>query len=92
MNVSRYSSRHASGHYLVSDEEGRTTAEGETLSCVHCQRTWAIQPGSGRSRGFCFHCMGPTCGGAGCQTCTPFERRLEIVEQRHRLWRQMEGG
>lgn len=77
--------------YLQVTREGRLIQEADTLSCVHCQRTWTVQRGSGRSRGWCLRCNGPTCGGAGCQTCAPWERKLELLEQRHRLWRTMEG-
>ena len=39
-----------------------------------------------RQRGFCFRCMGPTCGKRGCVPCVPFEKRLEEVEGSQRLW------
>lgn len=54
--------------------------EADTLQCVHCQAHWVVQPGSGRQRGFCMRCMGPTCG-ASCDACVPFERWLDSVEQ-----------
>lgn len=54
--------------------------EADTLQCVHCQAHWVVQPGSGRKRGFCVRCMGPTCGHPQCDACVPFEKWLESVE------------
>ncbi len=81
--------RRPSGYITITDENGREQ-HGETLSCVHCGRVWAVIPGSGRRRGFCLRCGGPTCGQARCETCIPHERQIEIVEQRHALHRTME--
>ncbi len=55
--------------------------EGETLMCIHCQKQWAIRPGSGIHRGFCQNCNGVTCGKLKCETtCTHFEKMLELAE------------
>lgn len=44
-----------------------------------------------RRRGFCFNCMGPTCGRKECVTrCIPFEAKLEVAEGKRKFWRQME--
>ncbi len=84
--------RRASGEFrVVSQETGRVTQEGATLSCVHCQRTWAVKPGSGRQRGWCMKCNGPTCGGKACQTCVPFDRQMEIAERKDALRRYVES-
>lgn len=53
----------------------------DTVQCVHCQRHYERVPGSGKVRGFCLRCMGPTCGTARCDVCVPFERKLELYEQ-----------
>ncbi len=81
--------RRPSGEYRIIDEYGRIT-EGQTLTCVHCGAMWQIIPGSGRERGFCFRCMGPTCDRNECNRCLPYERQLEIIEQRHRLYLAMD--
>ena len=39
-----------------------------------------------RQRGFCFRCMGPTCGHAACARCIPFEARMEAMEGSRRFW------
>lgn len=83
--------RHNSGEFReLSQDTGRVLAEGETLSCAHCGKTWHVKPGSGTHRGWCFKCNAPTCGSRACQTCLPWERQMEIMEQRHRLWQEME--
>lgn len=43
-----------------------------------------------KRRGFCFNCMGPTCGGEACLECLPFEAKLEAQEGSRRFWKQME--
>ena len=53
----------------------------ETLCCVHCRSHWVPVKGSGKVRGFCRKCMGPTCGSKSCDTCVPFEKRLEQIER-----------
>ncbi len=82
--------RRPSGEFTEHTLDGRLTREGQTLQCVHCGLTWVIEPGSGRQRGFCFRCSGPTCGSGPCRDCLPFEQRLVEIEQRLALWRSME--
>lgn len=48
------------------------------------------KPDTGRRRGFCFRCMGPTCGQGKCVKCIPFEAQLEAMEGTRRFWNQME--
>lgn len=81
--------KHLSG-YVIITEPDKPTIEAETISCVHCQFTWIVQPGSGRRRGFCFRCNGPTCGKKKCtDKCAPWEMQMEIVEGKKRFWQQM---
>lgn len=79
--------RRPSGEFTITDlDTGRVKAEGQTMSCVHCQRTWEVHPGSGRERGWCLRCGGPTCGSKACtERCVPWERQLEIMERREAL-------
>ena len=53
----------------------------DTLCCVHCNRHWIVQRGSGITRGFCTNCMGPTCGHKKCDGCYPLEKKLEDYEK-----------
>lgn len=43
-----------------------------------------------KRRGFCFRCMGPTCGEGECMRCIPFEAKMEAMEGTRRFWRQMD--
>lgn len=67
------------GHVTIVTAEG-SCIERDTLRCVHCQHTWVVQPGSGKRRGFCTQCAGPTCGAPQCCDCVPFEKKLELYE------------
>lgn len=67
-----------SGTYFSMGLWGELT-EGQTLQCCHCQHTWVLAKGSGRTRGFCQNCMGYTCGPA-CVDCIPVEVRIENLE------------
>jgi len=70
----------AAGHVIITSADG-SSIEQDTIQCVHCQRHWQVIPGSGRKRGFCRKCMGPTCGSVACdESCYPFEKRLDHVE------------
>lgn len=62
----------ASSYFTTFDSNGRKI-EGEMRQCAHCQFSWIYQSGSGRKRGFCYHCQGLTCGRKVCQaSCAPF--------------------
>ena len=68
------------GHVWISKPDGQTV-EFDTLQCKHCGRHWTVMPGSGRRRGFCVRCNGPTCGKQSCETCIPKELFLDNVEK-----------
>ena len=89
--VLEHSVRRPSGYLIITEPES-PPQEGETLSCVHCQYTWKVQPGSGRKRGFCFRCNGVTCHKKGCNArCIPLEQAIERMEARDRLLRKVTG-
>ena len=69
--------------------------ERDTLTCGHCQRIIVVPPGTGVSTPvpFCRSCMSYIC--TGCNTiasCTPWEKRLEAMESRARLLRDIGVG
>lgn len=80
--------RREKGTLIISDPEFGVT-EKATLCCVHCRRHWVVEPGSGKERGFCLRCMGPTCGAKRCDDCLPFEYQLEREEHRARFHRDL---
>ncbi len=76
----RHTVRRASGWTQITDPL-LGTVEHDVLKCVHCQYIWQVQPGSGRKRGFCLKCMGPTCGQEKCVPCSPVEKQLDDAEK-----------
>jgi len=70
----QHTSRRAKGVVVVTDETGEH--QHETMCCVHCRHHWIIQPGSGKMRGFCYNCGGPTCGQHKCDTCTDYMKGM----------------
>ena len=86
MNILHYNPRRPRGYLRSYGGEG-PDKESETLSCVHCQMFWEIEPGSGRERGWCWRCAGPLCGKRQCfERCLPWEKACEIIEARERLY------
>jgi hypothetical protein len=76
--------RRPAGQFAWVSPEG--TVERDTVACVHCRAHWVIQPGSGRERGFCRNCMGPTCGGPLCMDdCVPYWQQIEAIERADRM-------
>lgn len=62
-----------SGYGVTRDSRGRLV-EVEFRQCSHCQHSWQYSPGSGITRGWCYHCNGLLCGRKECfkMTCAPF--------------------
>jgi hypothetical protein len=75
---------------LVTKRDGRTVGEVDTLTCVHCNgihRVTREDPG-----GFCRQCMKPICSRCAARgTCSPFERRITVLEDRERFRRALGG-
>ena len=82
--------RNLSGYQFLTDADGNSQ-ERETVSCAHCQYIMTIQPGSGTKRGYCFRCNAVICGKQACmEKCVPFEKAIEDMESRDRLYRFIE--
>lgn len=88
--VLEHSVRRPAG-YVETTYPDSPTVRGETLMCVHCQKHWVVRPGSGITRGFCFNCMGPTCGKEVCEPCVPFEQAIENMERVDQNLRVLRG-
>jgi len=85
--------------YTVSNDPELGVSEQKTVMCVHCGMHYVVRPGSGKVRGVCLMCYGPTCGRVGCDPCVPLEKGLEIRVKPNptpgKNWRQRileEGG
>lgn len=66
------------GTVIITDLNNNTQ-EFDTQCCVHCRKHWIFKKGSGRKRGFCIKCMGPTCGCKECDNCIPYEKVIEKI-------------
>lgn len=75
------------GQTFVTDPGAKqNVVETDTLQCVHCGMHWRVVVGSGRVRGYCRNCMGPSCGAKDCtEKCVPWEKQMEISEAEERL-------
>ena len=73
------------GGYIISTDHDGRTHEEDTLMCHHCGAHVQIQPGSGKTRGYCRSCDGFICGKRQCvQSCTPMEKWMDEVERHYR--------
>ena len=76
------------GHIELTDQYG-TVQVRETLTCSHCNQIFA-KPGPADPAGFCHMCFKPVCLKCGkLDRCVPFEKKLEIMEQRARFLKQV---
>ena len=55
---------------------------GSTFMCRHCNAHFLVETGSGKARGWCTHCGGPTCGKPQCGQCKHFLKWMDEVEKR----------
>lgn len=77
--IGEHTTRKPKGAIFIYGPDG--LAEHDTLQCVHCGMHWIVQLGSGRKRGWCWKCGGPSCGKKRCETrCIPAELELEMIE------------
>ena len=87
--MSEWTVRKPAGTLVITPEFG-PTVERQTMQCKHCGRHWVVEPGSGRSRGWCFNCAGPTCGAERCEkVCEAQEKMIERIE---RNWRRKQAA
>ena len=68
-----------SGYIIVDGQE-----VAHTLRCCHCQCHFVSVRGSGHIRGHCLRCDAITCGRPECDTCMPWEARIEQEERAER--------
>ena len=86
--MSEHGVRKPNGQVFITPEFG-AVVERDTVCCVHCRKHWIVEPGSGRQRGWCMNCNGPTCGAETCaKRCVPYEKMIEQIEQK---WARMQS-
>lgn len=77
-----HTARRPHGFVTTFDPDGGTQ-DLDTQQCPHCGGHFAVQPGSGKLRSWCYNCAAVTCGQKGCvQRCVPAEKMLEQIEKR----------
>jgi len=86
---------HRATGYATWTGEGGLQKEQDTFTCVHCNSIVFVQPFQAASDagGWCMNCSKPIC--ATCADdgrCTPFLRKIEEIEARDRLHRQICGA
>jgi hypothetical protein len=59
--------------------------EYATITCVHCNRVVPLKSRK-EDADWCRMCMKPICLRCAGKGCTPFERKLEAMEARARLF------
>lgn len=79
MSRNRSTVSRPNGAFIRTYEGGREV-HGDSVQCVHCGMHWEWIQGSGKTSGFCYHCMGPICG-PKCQVCKPLEKQLEDLSK-----------
>ena len=77
------------GGYAEIVDPDRPTRRADTFTCGHCQRVCHVQA---RIRpedvgGLCKQCMALICKHCVAKgTCTPWEKQMELMERRDRLY------
>lgn len=69
------------GKIVPTAPEGKKF-EAPTITCIHCQQTYFVNPLRTRDRGFCFKCNAYRCDKPECLVCDPFARKLDRAAAR----------
>jgi len=81
--------------YSIVVEPDKPNAEQDTITCIHCNGIVFVDAGKDPSDlgGFCMMChrnICATCAATG--KCDPFEKKLERIEGKDRLYRAAMGA
>lgn len=80
--------RNPGGCLIITTAMG--TREYDTFTCAHCNGIVIVRAAEPMPGGYCCLCNKPIC--ERCEaigTCTPFEKKLDMMEKRDRLRRSM---
>lgn len=74
---------------LRCEEISAGTFEADTFSCVHCNRVVHVKARANIDEfgSMCRNCMKMVCPACANGPCIPFEKRLQIMEDRDRTLR-----
>lgn len=83
--------RNAQGVMLISDPAAGLQ-EADTFTCFHCQYVTQVKPMSdpAAAGGFCRVCMKLICKNCVGKSCTPFEKKIQAMEEKYYRRRQLE--
>lgn len=86
-SYNKLTTRHNAGVFIeISGESDKFSTNEDAIQCIHCGFTWVLQLNSGRERGWCMNCLGPTCGKERCETvCQHIEAFIEAIEAKSRI-------
>jgi hypothetical protein len=82
------------GGYMTVTEPDKATIERDTFTCGHCNGIVIVLPNQPPEDmgGQCKLCMSLTCAHCtGLGRCDPFEKKLERMEAKDRLYRAARG-
>lgn len=72
------------GTIIINDPDLPSETQSSTMQCCHCGKHWDVQVGSGKKRGWCTKCSGPTCGHPICMKyCYPQEKQHDDRESKN---------
>jgi len=81
------------GGYACIFDPGGVRTEWDTHTCAHCNTVIHMRNKKlDDIGGLCRQCMKPICRGCLDNGCTPFERKLEMMEARDRFRRSLIYG
>jgi hypothetical protein len=75
--------RNAGGYGVITSPDG--IEEHDTFTCAHCNKVVVVpvRADPGDIGGMCYQCMRLVCPGCvAAGGCTPFERKLDLMERR----------
>lgn len=76
--------RNPTGYARITGPDG--LKEYDTFTCFHCNAAVHVRPNGDPSEigALCKHCMQLICAQCSNQGCTPFLKKIEQMEARHR--------
>ncbi len=85
MHLLHRTRRQTASYSILTGPDDAVLEEFDLAQCCHCGLHFRIRPGSGMTRGWCTMCGQITCGSIRCQSCEPFEKKLQREWARARL-------
>ena len=81
--------------YATVTGPGGVQEESDTATCVHCNSVWIVRSTDKTKEelgGWCRMCQKAVCPNCADKGCTPFEKKLALMESRDRMLRSFENA